>query len=477
MTVKKTWVDESDKYLSRPDSLTLYLQRKVGKGNWEYVKHTSDNSPYTVVISSADNWSYAEQDTLPREDSSSETYTYRFTEKAEGAVGTDDKVSSITIAAQHGNISYTGSENTSNTALYVTNTDITNTLDTTSLTVEKKWASEDGMTPVTFQIQYQDQTTGNKWTAFKGVTLTLNKANTWTSTINDLPKRGKDGSERFYRAVELDKNGNTVKFTDDGTTISSNGGADGARDFDLGTGMFRAVYTLAAGENGTTETVTNIKRTTVNVTKTFRDGANREVYRPASLTIACVSGNEDADNHTRTDNRAAKASTKNVTSTADLYKYSFIVDQYDRNGKKLDYKITEAFSGNNQGQYKETDALSKSADTAATVRLHTDTVVAQEADTAAVTNRHDISVFDLTLEKKWNDFGNFYIERPDKITVTLQYSTDGRNWKTVNGSTKVTDDDYTKAYAADVTAGYSTDAAEKTLKVDADGSVNADDAT
>ena len=102
---------------------------------------------------------------------------------------------------------------------------------------------------------------------------------------------------------------------------------------------------------------------------------------------------------------------------------------------------------------------------------------APEADTAAVTNRHDISVFDLTLEKKWNDFGDFYTERPDKITVTLEYSTDGRNWKTVNGSTKVTDDDYTKAYAADVTAGYSTDAAEKTLKVDADGSVNAADAT
>ena len=199
------------------------------------------------------------------------------------------------------------------------------------------------------------------------MTLTLNEANAWKASLNNLPKRGKDGSDRFYRAVELDKNGNTVNFTDNGTTISSKDGADGARDFDLGTGMFRAVYTLSVEENGATETVTNIKRTTVNVTKTFQDGANREVYRPASLTIACVSGNEDADNHTRTDNCAAKASTKNVTSTADLYKYSFIVDQYDRNGKKLDYKITETFSGNNQGQYKETDALSKSADTAATV--------------------------------------------------------------------------------------------------------------
>ena len=474
VSVTKTWKDDSDKFLARPESLTLYLQRKVEKGNWEYVRHSSDNSPYTVVISSADNWSYAEQDTLPREDAHGNIYTYRFTEKAKDANGAEDTVSGVTVAANHGNISYTGREDTNKTGTYVTNTVITNKLDTTSLTVEKKWASEDGKTPITFQIQYQDQTTGNKWTAFQGVRLTLNADNNWNAELKDLPKRGKDGSKRFYRAVELDKDGKTVDFTDNGTTISSK---DGARDFDLGTGMFRAVYTLAVGENGTTETVTNIKRTTVNVTKTFQDGANREVYRPASLTISCVSDNEDANNHTRTDNRAATASTNNnVTSTMDLYKYSFIVDQYDRTGKKLDYKITETFSGNNQGQYKEKDVLSKSADTAATVLLHTDTVYA-EADTAAVTNRHDISVFDLTLEKKWNDFGDFYKERPDKITVTLEYSTDGRNWNTVNGSTKVTDDDYTKAYAAYVTAGYSTDAAEKTLKVDADGSVNAADAT
>lgn len=483
VSVTKTWADDSDKFLARPKSLTLYLQRKVGKGNWEYVRHSSDNSLYTVVISSADNWSYAEQDTLPRENTKFDKYTYRFTEKAEGAAGTENddsvndvySVNDVTVAAQNGNISYTGSEKTTDTDLNATKTDITNTLDTTSLTVEKKWASEDGKTPVTFQIQYQDKTTGSSWTAFKGVTLTLNEANTWKASLTNLPKRGKDGSVRYYRAVELDKNGDTVNFTDNGTTIQP---TDGARDFDLDTGMFRAVYELTHNEDGTTtETVTNIKRTTVNVTKTFQDGANREVYRPASLTIACVSDNEDANKHTRTGNVTATASTKTVSSTTDLYKYSFIVDQYGRNGKKLDYKITETFSGNNQGQYQETDVLSKSADTEATVLLQTDTVDAQEADTAAVTNQHDISVFDLKLEKKWNDFGNFYKERPDQITVMLQYSTDGTHWNAVKGSASVENKDYTKAYAADVTAGYSTDAAEKTLKVDADGSVNAADAT
>ena len=481
VSVTKTWADDSEnKYLARPDSLTLYLQRKVDGGKWEYVRHTSDNSLYTVAISAADNWSYAEQDTLPREDTTGKTYTYRFTEKAEKADGTekDDGVSNVTVGAKNGNISYTGSEDTNKTGTYVTNTVITNKLDTTSLTVEKKWASEDGKTPVTFQIQYQDKTTGNKWTVFQGVTMTLNEENVWKASLDNLPKRGKDGSDRYYRAVELDKNGNTVNFTDDGTTISSNDGADGARDFNLDTGMFRAVYTLATGENGTVETVTNIKRTTVNVTKTFQDGENREVYRPASLTISCVSDNEDADKHTRTDNRAATASTKAINSTTDQYQYSFIVDQYDSNGKKLDYKIAETFSDkNNQDKYHETDALSESADTASTVQLYTDTEKAQEADTAAITNTHDISVFDLTLEKTWNDFDNFYNERPNNITVTLQYSTDGTTWKTVNGSTKVTDDDYTKAYAADVTAGYSTDAAEKTLTVNKDGSVNAADAT
>ena len=485
VSVTKKWAgDSKNKYLARPDSLTLYLQRKVEGGNWEYVRHTSDNSLYTVAISAADNWSYAEQDTLPREDTTGKTYTYRFTEKAEKADGTekDDSVSGVTVGATNGTISYTGSEETSKTGTYVTNTIITNTLETTSLTVEKKWASEDGKIPVTFQIQYQDSTTGNKWTAFNDVTLTLNEENEWKASLDNLPKRGKDGSDRYYRAVELDKNGNTVNFTDNGTTISSNDGADGARDFNLSTGMFRAVYTLATGKNGTTETVTNIKRTTVNVTKTFQDGANREVYRPAMLTISCVSDNKDADKHTRTDNSAAKASTqkiKKINSKTDQYQYSFIVDQYDRNGEKLNYKISETFSDkDNQGKYDEKDALSKSADTASTAKLYTDDIkTAEEADTAAITNKHDISVFDLTLEKTWYDFNNFYNERPNNITVTLQYSTDGSNWNPVKDPTSVENKDYTKAYAADVTAGYSTDAAEKKLTVNKDGSVKATDAT
>lgn len=475
VTVNKKWDDNSNKYLARPDNLTLYLQRRISGGEWEYVKHTSDGTLYKVVVSKANNWSHPEPNTLPKLDLDDHPYTYRFTEKAEIAEGTEqnDDVTGVKVAAANGEISYTGSEKTTETGTNVTSTTITNTLDTTSLTVEKKWASEDGRTPVTFQIQYQDQTTGNKWTAFQGVRLTLNADNNWNAELKDLPKRGKDGSNRFYRAVELDKDGKTVDFTDNGTTVSS---TDGAGDFDLASGKFRVVYELTRNQqDGTTnETVTNIKRTTVNVTKTFQDGANREVYRPSSLTISCVSDNADADNHTRTDNKAKTNSTKKINSTTDHYPYSFIVDQYDRDGNKLNYKVTEQFSDKNLGQYQETDVLSKSA---ATVLLHTDTVDAQEADTAAVTNRHDISVFDLTLEKKWNDFGDFYKERPRSITVTLQYSTDGTHWNTVKGSASVENKDYTKAYAADVTAGYSTDAAEKTLKVDTDGSVNTADAT
>lgn len=484
VSVKKTWADDSDKFLARPKSLTLYLQRKVGKGNWEYVRHSSDNSLYTVVISSADNWSYAEQDTLPRENTKFDKYTYRFTEKAEGAAGTENddsvndvySVNDVTVAAQNGNISYTGSEKTTDTGLNATKTDITNTLDKTSLTVEKKWASEDGKTPVTFQIQYQDKTTGSSWTAFKGVTLTLNEANTWKASLTNLPKRGKDGSVRYYRAVELDKNGDTVNFTDNGTTIQP---TDGVQDFDLDTGMFRAVYELTHNEDGTTtETVTNIKRTTVNVTKTFQDGANREVYRPDELTISCVSGNKDkdADNHTRTDNHAGTSSTKTISSKADEYSYSFIVDQYDSKGNKLAYEISEG-EFTNKDKYKENYSFSKTAENAATVSLFSNNAESVEADNVVITNKHDISVFDLTLKKTWNDFANFYQERPNQIKVTLQYSTDGINWKNVNRPTTVTNSDFTQAYAEHVTAGYSTDAAEKTLNVNTDGSVDANDAT
>lgn len=478
VTVTKNWEDDSNKYLARPDSLTLYLQRRISGGEWQYVKHTSDGTLYKVVVSKANNWSHPEQNTLPKQDLYGNPYTYRFTEKAETADGTEqnDDVTGVKVAAANGKISYTGSEETTETGTNVTSTTITNKLDTTSLTVKKKWHSTDGMTRVKFQIQYRDLTTGSSWTAFPGVTLTLDEANAWTSTINDLPKRGKDGSDRYYRAAELDKDEKTVNFTANEKTVSS---TDGAGDFDLASGKFRVVYELTRNQDGTTnETVTNIKRTTVNVTKTFQDGGNREVYRPASLTISCVSGNGDVDKYTRTDSKAETKSTKKINSTKDQYPYSFIVDQYGRNGEKLDYKITETFSGNSQEQYQETDVLSKSAGTEGTVLLHTNTVDAQEADTAAITNQHDISVFDLKLEKKWNDFGNFYNERPGTITVTLQYSTDGRNWNAVQKPTaNVTDKDCATAYAEHVSAGYSTDAADKTLTVNTDGSVNTDDAT
>ena len=489
VSVQKIWKDEDNKYLARPDSLTLYLQRRIKDGTWQYVKHTSDDSSYTVTITAADKWSHNEPDTLPRQDANGNPYTYRFTEKAEGAVGTEDNVSGVTVKAQHGNISYTGSEKTTSIGdSYKSSTVITNTLDpdseqnSTSLTVKKNWYSDDGKTPVQFQIQYYDQTTENKWTSFENKIMTLNEGK-WEETISNLPKRGKDGSDRFYRAVELDRDGNAINLTDNGTAVAS---TDGVRDFNLSTGMFRAVYKFSNDNKGITETVTNIKRTTVNVTKKFQDGANREVYRPAKLQISCVSDNKDANAHTRTDNKVATSSEKAISSSTDEYRYSFIVDQYGSDRKKLNYKIAETFIGNNnerdednQKQYhQETDGLSKSTETAATVQLKTNTITtAEEADTAAITNKHDISVFDLTLKKTWNDFGNFYKERPQSISVTLQYSTDGTHWNTVKVPISVEDKDYAKAYAADVTAGYSTDAAEKKLTVNKDGSVDAATAT
>ena len=481
VTVEKTWEDSDNKYLARPDSLTLYLQRKVIGGSWEYVKHSSDDSLYTVTITAADGWKYAEQNTLPREDVNGNKYIYRFTEKADGATGTDDNLSGVTVSAAKGNISYTGSETTRQAGTFITDTRITNTLEKTSLTVTKNWASTDGQTPVTFQIQYKDGDNGS-WKAFSDkVNLKLDgKDGNWAATIDDLPKRGKDGSTRYYRAVELDRNNSTVNFTDNGTSVTSK---DGARDFELATGMFRAVYSLAIGDNGTTETVTNIKRTTVYVTKTFQDGANREVYRPASLLISCVSGNEDADKHTRADNATNNpyTSSKTISSTTDTYDYSFIVDQYDLNGNNLKYNVTETFANNSadKERYHARGSLSTSNEGAATVILNPtldELMSAESADTVAITNIHGISLFNLTLNKTWNDFENFYQERPSSITVTLQYSTDGTHWNAVKKG-QISNNQDIIPYSEDVTAGYSTDAAEKTLTVNADGSVNSDDAT
>jgi pilin isopeptide linkage protein len=475
----KIWNDTSDLYDARPDTLTLYLQRKKENGSWEPVKltNTKNTTYYTVKVDTSQNeWKsgnaengYTVDRYLPREDNDGNRYYYRLTEitpestKVGGVNAALDTsgtyITGVKVKGSNGKLSYTGVEDTKNDLAAGTNdTKITNTLDQTmTLQVTKKWNDGSGAgrpDEVTVVVRYKDDTTNDQYIDFVDkngnidpVKLKLNSANLWTMTLYDLPLTGKDGSERSYRAYELDQNGNAV--LEDG-------------DLTLNNTLYRAEYDVtdtAATDTKKAETdvtITNNKRAKITVTKVWADGSSREVTRPDSLTITCTGDNGE--------NTSSKT-ISNITSTEDSYSVIFTVDEftydeYDAASKKIRYTITE--SGADGYEESQTAAVEGDADEAAAIMIDGKAV---DGDHVTITNTNEISIFDLTMDKTWDDSDNAYGTRPDAVKMDLQYSLDGDVWQSVNyvSINDVADGDFGTAYAGNVGAAYTTSSVEQTL--------------
>ena len=222
LTVKKNWVDNSNYYKVRPDSLKVYLQRKAGEnGTWGYVKivgNTTDTDADYVSLTltgKADTWSGSFQG-LPSCDAAGVTYYYQ-------AVETAPTSSTSTVT----NPSYQSADPVTSDTVCT----LTNTLDTASnqyrtYLVKKIWDdadNKDGGRPTTVNVQLQysaTPTNANSWSSV-GSQVTLNGRSTdettteyvignWSYKWLKLPKYDKSGKELAYRAVEItdtDKSG------------------------------------------------------------------------------------------------------------------------------------------------------------------------------------------------------------------------------------------------------------------------------
>ncbi len=178
----KTWLDGSGIYGSRPDSLSLTLQRNITGGE----KETVDMTPEWNIPSGSDRWTYVYSD-LPYADPQGNVYTYTVTETVPEAEGT---------AGEEGD-RYQSSQN---------GYDLTNTLTgTTGLTGVKTWIDDgEDVRPdsITLTLYRQAGAAGEK-EAVAGAEPEWSKdGSEWTYVYEDLPKYDGNGVKYIYTVEE-----------------------------------------------------------------------------------------------------------------------------------------------------------------------------------------------------------------------------------------------------------------------------------
>ena len=308
-TVIKVWNDAGDQDRKRPASLTVTL-----------------SNGQAVTLNAANGWTATIND-LPKYAGGVEI-VYTWTE------GTLPEGYTLTGTATNGTI-----------------TTLTNsyTPEKTSVTVKKVWndaENQDGKRPASLIVILSN-----------GQTVTLNAANGWTATINDLPKYA---------------NGQLITYTWTEGTLPEG-------------------YTLTdTATNGTITTLTNSytpEKTSVTVKKVWNDAGNQDGKRPASLTITLLNGNTPVGSVTLNAENSWMGTIDNLPKYAD--------------GQLITYT------------WNETDLPQG--------YTLTDTTTVGYVTT--LTNTHTPELTDVTVIKVWNDDDDRDGIRPESLTVALSNGT------------------------------------------------------
>ena len=422
VTVTKVWEDNNDQDGIRPDEITVQLK--------------------------ADGENHGDPVTLTGED-----WTYTFSNLPEKANGQDIEYTVAEVSVPKGYRSTSASTPTaSGTAITITNTHTPETID---IPVEKVWQGDEddtynnrpGQIIVTLQKDGSDTTN----------TLTLTEANDWKGTFEDLPKY-EDGAEIQYTVKEVSVPGYTSNvepddkggFTITNTLVTTNiegtktwadaNNQDGKRPRQItinlmvgnqkvasktvtGTGntwnwsftdlpVYRngqeVTYTVQEEkvDDYTTEvdnktfTITNSYtpgKTSVSVTKSWKDNNDQDGVRPKSITVRLYADNEET-------NQTLELNAGNnwQGSFTDL-------DEY-KNGKEIAYTVKE--EGTLPDGYKSE-------------------VESTGTNQFTITNSYTPETTQITVTKVWKDNNNQDGKRPTSITVQLLADGAIRNTATI----------------------------------------------
>ena len=192
--VEKVWAATAD---IQPDSVKVQLYKKIGSGEKQ-----KEGEP--VTLNAANNWKYTWED-LPKYGQDGGTLV-----EIEYTVEEDPVPTGYTAEVTGDMTGYT----------------ITNTPETIDIPVEKVWESASTLQPDSVTVQLYKKIGSGEKTA-EGAPVTLNAANNWKYTWEDLPKYGKDGSDVVEITYSVEEEpipaGYTVVVTGDmtGYTITN----------------------------------------------------------------------------------------------------------------------------------------------------------------------------------------------------------------------------------------------------------------
>lgn len=203
-----------------------------------------------------------------------------------------------------------------------------------------------------------------------------------TFTYTNLPKYDDDGNEYNYSVRE-----NRVM-----------GKAANAADYEIyydGTYWdFSSFNPPSAAYQVTGTNITNARKGSIVVSKTWSDDNNRDGVRPDSITVHLKNGDTEVGS---------------ATLSADSWSHTFTgLSFYDRNLDPIEYTVTEDPIKDSSGNViytPEYGDLTWNED-------HT-------GCTIQITNTHEIETVDIPVEKKWVDGNDADNLRPDSITVQL----------------------------------------------------------
>jgi len=226
-------------------------------------------------------------------------------------------------------------------------------IEKTSVKVSKDWfdkENQDGIRPDSIEVQlYADGE------ALDGKTVTLNDANNWSASFDDL---------------DADKDGKTIAYT-----VKEKNVPDG----------YKSEVTGDAAKGFTITNTHETEKTSVSVSKVWADKNNQDGIRPESVEVQLYADGEAVDGKTVTLN--------------DANNWSASFDGLDakKAGKAIEYTVKEK---NVPDGYKSE-------------------VTGDAAKGFTITNTHEIEKTSVSGTKTWVDQNNQDSERPDSITVRL----------------------------------------------------------
>ena len=493
----KVWSDEENKYgLRNPDSsidLTLWYSLDGGT-TWTKIKTaTDDQKKYyriggtdylyydggAVCTTTAGNGRLTSTSSKPAVtwkdlpakalvNGTSVEVLYKITENNDNKAYTG----SADSGAFDGTIRYNGSTTRSFT--------ITNSLKTTSLTIQKKWKEEgtDGASyrpdSISFQVEYRVGDSG-EWTTLPGLTegiVTITKpedaSDTWETELTGLPLCDRTGISYQYRVSEVRLDYTTASGTQ--SDAAKNGAFDNTEKTWTGDmGRYLTKVTTTQKEDGSwTASAENtlIDRYnffTIEVSKQWEDGENRFRLRPESNGVElslqysldggttwseitkdslnwdnCYNDNYSA--YTTSDpTQTAVAAGNGKTATPARWENLPAKVLVNGVSREVKYRITEpgisaAYSSEIYTAKADGSIDQKTDQKAGTAWKGT----ASEVQKFVIVNT--LNTVSLTVSKEWTgEDGVKGAEalRPEKIEVRLEYalSGDADTWKTLPAGT------------------------------------------